>query len=406
MKTYLVGGAVRDELLGLPIKDQDWVVVGSSPEELLRLGYESVGNDFPVFLHPETKEEYALARTERKSGSGYHGFVCDFGKDVTLEEDLSRRDLTINAIAKSRSGEYIDPYNGRADLEAGVLRHVSSAFAEDPLRVLRVARFAARYASLGFSVHRETYALMAEITQRGELTSLTPERVWKELSRALEEPKPSEFFHVLRRCGALAVLFPEVDCLFGVPQPPEHHPEVDTGEHVMMAVDVARERFNNPLVTWMALVHDLGKGVTPKEKWPSHICHGIKGVPLVEMLSERLRVPRDYLQMGKLVSEHHLRCHKVGEMQARSIMRLLEALDAVRRPERVTLFAQACEADACGRLGYDRRDYPQKEILIRACSAIREVSSQPFLEAGYKGLKLAEQIRRERIRRIAKKSLS
>ncbi len=401
IQVYLVGGAVRDELLNRPVSDRDWVVIGATPAQLLEQGYQQIGNDFPCFLHPTTKDEYALARTEKKSGSGYTGFVCDFSPDVTLEEDLSRRDLTINAIAKAPNGEYIDPYQGREDLSNRVLRHVSDAFAEDPLRVLRVARFAARYAELGFTVHPSTLALMKQLVDSGELSALTPERVWKEMSRALTEPRPSEFFCVLRACGALAVLLPEVDCLFGVPQPPEHHPEIDTGDHVMMVVDAAREQFDTLIVTWAALMHDLGKGVTPKEEWPKHICHEIKGVPLVEAVCERYKVPKDFRTLAMLVSEHHLRCHKLLEMKAKSILRLLEVLDAFRRPERVEHFAQACEADARGRLGLENRDYPQSVLLVKCSEIGKNINIKPLLDKGYQGLKLAEQIRRERLSAIS-----
>lgn len=398
---YLVGGAVRDELLDRPVKDLDWVVVGASPEILLDQGYQQIGNDFPCFLHPQTKDEYALARTERKSGKGHKGFVCDFGPEISLEEDLSRRDLTINAIAKTKNGEYIDPYGGRADLDARLLRHVSDAFAEDPLRVLRVARFAARYAELGFRVHPDTLKLMQKLVEDGELESLTPERIWKEMSRALEETKPSEFFLVLRACGALKVIMPELDILFGVPQPPQHHPEVDTGDHVMLCIDIARARYNTLIVTWATLVHDLGKGVTPKEEWPKHIRHEINGVPLVQAVSDRFKVPRDFCDLGKLVSEHHLRCHRLLEMRSKSVLRLLESLDAFRRPERLVYFTQACESDARGRLGLENRPYPQKDILIDCGKAGKNVDIKPLLEKGYKGLKLAEQIRRLRIKAIA-----
>jgi tRNA nucleotidyltransferase (CCA-adding enzyme) len=402
MKAYLVGGAVRDELLKRPVADRDWVVIGATPEELKNKGFKQVGSDFPCFLHPKTKDEYALARTERKAGRGHTGFVCEFGPEITLKEDLSRRDLTINAIALSEDGKYIDPYHGREDLEAGILRHVSDAFSEDPLRVLRVARFAARYAPLGFTVHDSTVALMSKLVKSGEVSDLTPERVWKELSRALTEAKPSVFFKVLRKCGALKVLLPELDVLFGVPQPEQHHPEVDTGEHVMLAVDLARENFDSQIVTWAALVHDLGKGVTPKDKWPRHICHEIKGVPLVEAVSDRLRVPKDFRTLGMLVSEHHLRCHKLMEMKPRSIMRLLEAVDAIRRPQRLRVFVQACEADARGRLGLENKAYPQSAILENCGEAARSIDIQPLLDAGLEGLKLAEQIRRLRISAIAK----
>ena len=341
------------------------------------------------------------ARTERKSGAGHTGFICDFGPDITLEEDLSRRDLTINAIAQTEAGDYVDPYGGIDDLKNGILRHVSEAFAEDPLRVLRVARFAARYAKLGFQVHPETMALMARLAASGELATLTPERIWKEMCRALTEPKPSEFFNVLRDCGALKVIMPELDVLFGVLQPARHHPEIDTGVHVMMAIDIARETFDNPTVTWGALVHDLGKGITPQEEWPKHIKHEINGVPLVEQVAQRFKVPRDYTDLGKLVAEHHLRCHKLLDMRPRSIMRLLESIDAFRRPERVRCFAEACEADARGRLGLENRNYPNGDILIGCAASAAKVDTGPLREAGYEGIKLAEQIRRIRIKRIA-----
>ncbi|MAZ88353.1 MAG: multifunctional CCA addition/repair protein [Cellvibrionaceae bacterium] len=402
MNIYLVGGAVRDELLGRPVSDRDWVVIGATQEDLLEQGYQQIGADFPCFLHPETKDEYALARTERKSGKGHTGFVCDFGPDITLEEDLSRRDLTINAIAKTSEGDYIDPYGGRDDLQAGILRHVSDAFSEDPLRVLRVARFAARYAELGFKVHEDTLALMSDLVAAGEVAELTPERVWKEMSRALTESRPSEFFRVLRACGALKVLIPELDKLFGVPQPPKHHPEVDTGDHVMMVVDIARQRFDTLIVTWAALMHDLGKGLTPEDEWPSHIRHEIKGVPLVEAVSDRFKLPRDFKSLAMLVSEHHLRCHKLLEMRPRSVMRLLESVDAIRRPERLKHFAQACEADARGRLGLENREYPQAELLLACGVAAKDVNIKPLLDDGYEGLKLAEQIRRLRITSIAR----
>lgn len=400
-EVFLVGGAVRDELLGRPVADRDWVVVGASPEELTQQGFQQIGSDFPCFLHPQSKEEYALARTERKSGVGHTGFICDFSPQVTLEEDLSRRDLTINAIARSVDGRYIDPYGGREDLKRGVLRHVSDAFVEDPLRVLRVARFAARYKELGFSVHAETMALMAQLAASGELSELTAERVWKELSRALTETRPSEFFRVLRSCGALRIVFPELDCLFGVPQPSEHHPEVDTGEHVMMSIDIAKQRFDNAIVTWAVLVHDLGKGLTPQALWPRHIGHESCGVPVVEAVAHRFKVSREYRELAKLVAEHHLRCHKLLEMRPGKIISLLESLDAFRRPQRLELFVQACEADARGRLGLQNKPYPNAALLMGCMQAARTILSKPFLDDGYTGKKLAEQIRAARIKSIA-----
>ena len=399
--TYLVGGAVRDELLDLPVTERDWVVIGATPEGLRKKGYRQIGNDFPCFLHPETKEEYALARTERKSSSGHTGFICDFGPEITLEEDLFRRDLTINAIAKTAEGDYVDPYGGRNDLKARILRHVSPAFIEDPLRVLRVARFAARFRKLGFTVHPDTLDLMRELVKKEELLSLTPERIWKELSRALTESKPSEFFRVLRACSALKVILPEVDVLFGVPQPAKHHPEIDTGEHVMLALDVAKRQFGLLIVTWSVLMHDLGKGVTPPTEWPRHIKHEIRGVPLVEAVCKRLKVPRAFCELSKLVAEHHLKCHRLVDMKPQSILRLLEALDAFRRPERVEYFAQACEADARGRLGLEDREYKQSRLLVACSQVAQKIDTKPLLEQGYTGLKLADQIGRARTQAIA-----
>jgi len=396
-----VGGAVRDELLGLAIADRDWVVTGATVADLLAQAYKPVGQDFPCFLHPETKEEYALARAgSRPLPSG--SFAADFSPEICIEDDLLHRDLTINAIAKNAEGEYIDPYGGREDLKAGILRHVSETFSDDPLRILRVARFAARYHCLNFKVHQDTLALMTQLVANGKLAQLRPERVWKELSRALAESKPSVFFMVLRACGALKVLLPELDCLFGVPQPPQHHPEVDTGVHVMMVTDIAKKLFDSPIVTWAALMHDLGKGVTPQEDWPRHLLHEIKGVPLVEAVSERFKIPNDFKELAMKVSEHHLRCHKILEMKPRTIMRLLEALDAVRRPERLEQFAQACEADSKGRLGFEDRPYPASMLLVGCTEAAGNIDIQPLLEAGHEGLTLAELIRRLRITAIAR----
>jgi len=397
---YLVGGAVRDELLGRAVADRDWVVVGATPQELLDRGFRQVGREFPCFLHPETHEEYALARTERKSGRGHTGFICDFGPEVTLEADLARRDLTINAIARAEDGRYIDPYGGRADLRARVLRHVSEAFVEDPLRVLRVARFQARLAPLGFAVHPDTLALMRRLVETGELSELTPERVWKELSRALVEPAPSAFFRVLRSCGALRVLLPEVDALFGVPQPSAHHPEVDTGEHVMLVLECARALSDEPMVVWAALLHDLGKGLTPPAKWPRHIGHERAGVALVRAVCARFKVPNAHAELAELACEYHLLCHRLQELRPATVMRLLERLDALRRPQRLELFAQVCEADARGRSGFSGRDYPQGRLLRLAADAVRSVDVQPLLAEGLRGKALAARLRERRIAAI------
>lgn len=400
VEVYLVGGAVRDELLGRPVADRDWVVVGAAPQQLLARGFRQVGRDFPCFLHPDTQEEYALARTERKAGRGHTGFICDFGPQVTLEEDLARRDLTINAIARAADGRYIDPYGGRADLQARVLRHVSEAFVEDPLRVLRVARFQARLAPLGFRVHPDTLALMRRLVESGELAELTPERVWKEIARALVEPAPSAFCRVLRDCGALRVLLPEIDVLFGVPQPAAHHPEIDTGEHVMLVLECARALSDEPAVAWAALLHDVGKGLTPPAAWPRHIGHEQAGVPLVRAVCGRLKVPRAWTELAVLACEYHLLCHRLQELRPATVMRLLERLDAQRRPQRLAQFALVCEADARGRLGLGERDYPEARLLLALADATRGVDVQPLLEQGLRGQALAAGLRRQRIAAI------
>jgi tRNA nucleotidyltransferase (CCA-adding enzyme) len=398
MKTYLVGGAVRDELLGLPVRERDWVVVGALPEELLGQSYRPVGKDFPVFLHPETKEEHALARTERKTGPGYRGFETRFSPDVTLEEDLERRDLTINAIAKdTSSGALVDPFGGARDLRERWLRHVSPAFIEDPVRVLRVARFAARFAPLGFRLAPETLALMQEIAARGELDALVPERVWQETQRALESDAPRRYFEVLREAHALRVVFPEIDRLFGVPQPAQWHPEIDSGVHTMMSLEQATKLSPDPVVRFAALTHDLGKGVTPQKEWPSHVMHEQRGVPLVEALCGRLRIPTAYREVATLASRHHLSVHRAGELRARTILELLENVDAFRRPERFEQFLLACEADARGRLGLENRAYPQADWLRRA----RELASKVQLDAAdytaLEGPQIAERLRKRRI---------
>ncbi len=373
MKTYIVGGAVRDELLGLPVQDRDHVVVGATPEDMVRLGFRPVGKDFPVFLHPQTQEEYALARTERKTARGYKGFKVYASPEVTLEEDLARRDLTINAIAKDEAGTYIDPYGGRRDLAAKVLRHVSPAFVEDPVRILRVARFAARFAD--FTVAEETHALMREMVDNGEVDALVPERVWQELARGLMEAKPSRMFQVLRACGALAKILPEVDRLFGVPQNAKSHPEIDTGVHVMLVVDrAAIERRALP-VRFAALTHDLGKGTTPKEEWPQHGGHEARSVELVLDVTRRLKVPNDCRELAVLVARWHGEVHGAAEAGADALVTLLTNVDAFRQPERFELFLQACEADYRGRPGYEDKAMAAAERLRSAYAAASGVDA-------------------------------
>ncbi|WP_347455918.1 multifunctional CCA addition/repair protein [Acinetobacter thermotolerans] len=376
MQVYLVGGAVRDHLLGHPYHERDYVVVGASPDQMLSLGYQPVGKDFPVFLHPETKEEYALARTERKSGTGYHGFEFHTDTSVTLEQDLIRRDLTINAMAMDESGKVHDPYGGQQDLENRILRHVSEAFVEDPLRVLRVARFAARYHGLGFHVVEETLALMCRLTETGELNALTPERVWKETSRALMEPHAEVYFEVLRDCGALKVLFPEIDALFGIPQRPEYHPEIDCGIHTMMSLQQACRQNYNLDVRFAVLVHDLGKALTPVEELPRHIMHEERGVQPVTELCERLKVPTYTKQLAIAVCKEHLKCHQALNLKPGTLWRLLQRLDVLRRPERVEAFVQACECDSRGRLGLEDRAYPQAQYVLEAMQVVRGIKAQ------------------------------
>lgn len=394
MKCYQVGGFVRDSLLGLPAKDVDWVVVGSTPDQMLEAGFVSVGKDFPVFLHPETKDEYALARTEKKTGNGYSGFEVFF-QSVTLEEDLLRRDLTINAIAMGSNGVLHDFYGGRQDLENRVLRHVSPAFAEDPVRVLRVARFAARYASLGFTVAEETMSLMKDLVRRGEMSHLTPERVWGELEKALMTEKPSVFIEVLRECGALSVLFPEIDALFGVPQPEAHHPEIDAGVHTLMALDQSVRLGGRLEARYATLLHDLGKGVTPVEELPRHIGHESAGEPLVAALSERIRAPKLCREVAMLAAKWHLHVHRVPEMRPGSILKLLNNLDAFRREARFEQVLLACEADARGRLGRSDIDYSnalQLKIALKALKSIDIGSVVAKLRAKSDGVVSGERI--------------
>lgn len=396
MKIYLVGGAVRDSLLHLPVTEQDWVVVGATPEQLLAQGYQQVGRDFPVFLHPVSREEYALARTERKSGRGYTGFECHADPDVTLEQDLLRRDLTINAIARDAHGALVDPYHGVQDLHDRLLRHVSPAFGEDPLRVLRVARFAARFAHLGFTVAPETQALMAEMAEGGELAHLTPERVWKETEKALLTQQPQIYFQVLRDCGALAVLFPEIDRLFGVPAPVKWHPEIDTGIHTLMTLRIAAQLSPAVDVRFSALVHDLGKGLTPREKWPHHPGHGPAGVTLVAELCQRLRVPNPVRDLALLVAEHHDLIHTINRLQPEAMLALLDAIDVWRKPERLEQMIMTSEADARGRTGLEDRPYIQGDYLRAAYQTALGVSIKEVLDAGFKGAEIREELRRRR----------
>ncbi|MDH1561337.1 multifunctional CCA addition/repair protein [Pseudomonas sp. MDMC216] len=400
MQIYKVGGAVRDSLLGRTVSEEDWVVVGASAEQMLELGYRPVGADFPVFLHPQTGEEYALARTERKSGRGYGGFTFHASPDVTLEQDLIRRDLTVNAMAEDDQGNLIDPYNGQQDLEARILRHVSPAFAEDPLRVLRVARFAARYAPLGFSVAPETLALMRELAESGELAHLTAERSWKEISRALMEPRPDVFVQVLRDCAALAALLPEVDDLFGVPQPQAHHPEIDTGEHVLSVLRQCAEHDQPLNVRWASLLHDVGKGLTPEDQWPRHIAHEQKGLRLIQAINERCKAPRDCAELAMLVGEFHTHGHRALELRPSTLLELLQRFDVFRRPQRFAEFVAACEMDARGRLGLEQREYPQGAYLLGAAEAARQVPVKPLLEKGFKGAELGEALSRARLQAL------
>ncbi|HEY3326271.1 MAG TPA: multifunctional CCA addition/repair protein [Novimethylophilus sp.] len=373
MQIYCVGGAVRDELLGLPVKDRDYVVVGATPEQMVAQGYRPVGKDFPVFLHPQTHEEHALARTERKTSRGYKGFQVYAAPEVTLEQDLARRDLTINAIARDISGNLIDPYHGAADIKAGVLRHVSPAFVEDPVRILRVARFCARFQK--FQIALETVVLMREMVANGEIDSLVPERVWQELSKGLMEAAPSRMFLALRECGALAKILPEVERLFGVPQPPHHHPEVDTGVHVMLVVDYsAAQKYSLP-VRFAALTHDLGKGTTPKDILPRHIGHEERSVNLVKALCKRIKVPNDCRDLALIVARFHGKVHRVEEMRPDTVMRLLQDTDAMRQPERFEAFLRACECDSRGRTGFETRPYPQADYLRKALRAAQSVDA-------------------------------
>ncbi|WP_057832486.1 multifunctional CCA addition/repair protein [Colwellia sp. TT2012] len=418
LNTYLVGGAVRDKLLNRPIKDKDYLVVGSSVEEMLKLGYQQVGKDFPVFLHPKTKAEYALARTERKQGQGYTGFSCYFAPDVTIEQDLKRRDLTVNAMAMTDNGEIIDPYNGQKDLNDRILRHVSNAFVEDPLRVLRVARFAARYHKYGFTIADETLTLMQEISASGELKSLTPERVWQEMQLSLADGganadinsgNPEVFFQVLKECHALEELWPELAVLWGIPNPALWHPEICSGIHTMMVLQQAvlltdtmadNKKDHKTAIRFAALCHDLGKGVTETHLLPSHKGHEKSGLPLVEKICLQLKVPSHYKQLALKVCEYHLHCHKAFELKASTLLKMFNQLDIWRKPEEFDYFLMACKADFLGRLGFENRPYPQEKYLQAAVKAARQVSAKAFVEQGLQGIAIKEAMAKARLNAI------
>ena len=399
MKTYLVGGAVRDSLLQLTVTERDFVVVGAIAEDLMDAGYLPVGKDFPVFLHPQTHEEYALARTERKSAPGYRGFVIHADPSVTLEQDLARRDLTINAMAQDEQGHIIDPYGGQADLNNRVLRHVSSAFAEDPVRILRLARFAARFHHLGFTIAPETLQLVQQMVAAGEVDHLVPERIWAELCKALQENNPQIFLQALREGSALQRIFPEIDALFGVPQPIQHHPELDTGIHTLLALQQAAQLSCDLPTRFAVLVHDLGKAVTPAAEWPRHIQHEIRGVPLVRALCARLRVPNHYRDLAVIVTEHHLKMHQALQLKATTLLNLFERLDAFRQPLRVEQYITACEADARGRLGLEKRDYPQAQFMQGAFLAAKNIDTRQAI-GDKTGLAARDAIHRARLTQI------
>jgi tRNA nucleotidyltransferase (CCA-adding enzyme) len=397
MEVYLVGGAVRDGLLGRVVQERDWVVVGATPAQLEARGFRAVGKDFPVFLHPQTHEEYALARLERKIGPGYRGFETQFSPDVTLAQDLRRRDLTINAIAQSESGELIDPYGGRRDIEARLLRHVSDAFTEDPVRILRVARFAARFAVLGFRVAQETLELMRAMVASREVDALVPERVWQETERALAEERPVVYFETLRDCGALQAIFPEIDALWGVPQPAQWHPEIDTGVHTMLVLASCAQLSPATTVRFAALTHDLGKATTPRARWPSHHGHEERSVHLIDVLCDRLRVPNEHRELAQLVARHHGIVHRALELRASTVLELLEHSDALRRGERFRDMLLACEADARGRTGRESRPYPQRAYLEAARERAAAVTLSADERAGLSGPAYGERLHERRL---------
>lgn len=401
MICYLVGGAVRDTLLGRPVTEKDWVVIGETPESMLNLGFRPVGKDFPVFLHPKTKEEYALARTERKTAPGYKGFSVHAAPDVTLEQDLLRRDLTINAMAMTPEGQLLDPYGGQHDLEQRLFRHISPAFAEDPVRILRIARFAARYAQLGFTVAEETRILMQDMVNNGEVDHLVPERVWAELVKALNEPNPAAFFNTLRSCGALTRILPELENLFGVPQPERYHPEIDTGIHSLLSLEQAALLSPKAEVRFAALVHDLGKALSPKEHWPHHHGHEQNGLPVLEQLCNRLRVPNAFKTLALQVMHYHTHSHRVSELRASTLTDMLANLGAFKANNSLEDFLLACEADAKGRTGLEHIPYPQADFIKRAAVAATNIDTRPVLQSGLKGEKIGEAIRRLRIQAVA-----
>ena len=402
MKIYLVGGAVRDKLLGFTPKEKDWVVVGATPQQMLNKGYKQVGKDFPVFLHPQTHEEYALARTERKTAPGYKGFEFHADTSVTLEQDLQRRDLTVNAIAEDEQGNIIDPFSGVKDIEQRILRHVSDAFNEDPVRILRVARFAARFAHLNFKVADATIELMQSMADSGEVDALVPERVWKELESALATNAPQQFFETLRQCGALKKLFPEIDALYGVPQSEKHHPEIDTGVHTMMVLEQAAKLTDDTVIRFAALTHDLGKGITPEEEWPKHLDHEENSVPLINALCDRIRIPNDYRNLAIHVARYHLHCHRANELRASTMLKLFKSIDAFRKPERFQQFLVACEADARGRKGYENKPYPQAAVLQSAFEAANAIDAKGLADTGLKGKEIAEKIYNMQVSAIKK----
>lgn len=388
---------MRDRLLGLPVTDRDWVVVGATPDDMRARGFKQVGNDFPVFLHPHNGEEYALARVERKMGQGHGAFEFDTSASVTLEEDLSRRDLTVNAIAEAPDGTLVDPFGGAADIDGRQLRHVSDAFSEDPLRVLRAARFAARFASLHFTIDIDTMRIMSDMSASGELATLSVERVWSETERALATDAPVQYFRILRVCGALAALFPEVDALFGVPQPAQWHPEIDTGVHTFMVLEIATAMTTSTEVRFASLVHDLGKALTPEDEWPSHRGHEASGADLVDGLCERLRVPKRYHQLARVVAAYHLHCHRALELKAQSVIRLFDNIGAFRHPQRLDDFLLACEADARGRTGLEDRDYPQSGYLKDAFAAASSIDNARIAAEGHTGAAFGRALHNARV---------